>query len=165
MTKIKYLIGDATNPIGDDNKLIIHISNNIGAWGGGFTGALSRKWGEPEFAYRKWFSNYDNYNDKEHKSYNKFVLGNVQFVKVEDNITVVNMIAQEGIGRNKEGIPPIRYEALRECLIKANYAANQLSAIIHAPKLGSGLARGDWSIIEKMIEEIFTVDVYIYELN
>ena len=30
---IKYVKGDATEPIGEGNKLIVHICNNVGKWG------------------------------------------------------------------------------------------------------------------------------------
>jgi len=32
---IKYIKGDATNPAGEGNKLIVHICNDIGGWGKG----------------------------------------------------------------------------------------------------------------------------------
>ena len=40
---ITYLIGDATEPVGAGRKIIAHICNDRGIWGGGFTGALSKK--------------------------------------------------------------------------------------------------------------------------
>ena len=49
---IKYVIGDATRPIGEGTKLIIHISNDLGGWGRGFVLALSRRWDAPEKVYR-----------------------------------------------------------------------------------------------------------------
>lgn len=55
MTQITYLKGDATNPMGKGNKIIAHICNDVGGWGKGFVLAISRKWKEPEKAYRKWY--------------------------------------------------------------------------------------------------------------
>lgn len=151
MPKITYVKGDATRPIGSGNKLICHISNDIGGWGAGFVIALSHRWSAPEERYRA-------------MSKENMKLGNVQFVKVEDDITVVNMIAQH-LCWAENGIPPIRYEAVRECLKKVNEYATTINATIHAPRFGSGLAGGDWDKIEEIIKETITVDVTVYDFN
>jgi len=150
---ITYLKGDATRPIGNQNKLIIHITNNIGGWGSGFVVAISKRWKEPEQAYRA----------------SKPILGTVQFVEnidYPDNvITVANMCAQEGTGW-KNGIPPIRYESLRTCLQQVAVYALEHKFQIHAPRFGAGLAGGDWNVIEKMInDELFSkgIPVFIYD--
>jgi D-glycero-D-manno-heptose 1,7-bisphosphate phosphatase len=38
---IQYIVGDATHPLGDGNKVIAHICNDIGAWGAGFVLAIA----------------------------------------------------------------------------------------------------------------------------
>lgn len=52
---LNYVKGDATSPQGDGTKAIVHVCNNIGAWGAGFVMAISRRWPEPEAAYREWY--------------------------------------------------------------------------------------------------------------
>lgn len=152
--KINYVKGDATKPIGEGVKLIVHVCNNIGAWGAGFVLALSKRWKEPEHAYR-----YRN-------DFHKYELGNVQYCAVENDIMVVNMIAQEGIGSDSEGNPPIRYDALKKCLQDVNRVAQELNASVHGPRFGAGLAGGDWSKIENLLEEIFhNVQVNIYDFK
>ena len=142
MIGIKYIDGDATNPIGEGNKLIIHCCNNIGLWGAGFVIALSKKWKLPEVQYRKWSKGY--------LSSPKFELGNVQFVKVGDGLVVGNMIGQHGVGR-KNGNTPIRYSAIEKCLKEVKVVAEKHNASIHCPRFGAGLAGGDWSIIEQLL--------------
>ena len=44
--------GDATHPVGPGNKIIVHICNDKGYWGGGFTGSLSVRWLRPQIAYQ-----------------------------------------------------------------------------------------------------------------
>ena len=44
MLNINYVIGDATQPIGDGAKIIVHVCNDIGGWGRGFVLALTKKW-------------------------------------------------------------------------------------------------------------------------
>lgn len=145
--EITYLKGDATNPQGDGVKIIPHICNNIGVWGAGFVLALSKRWKEPEESYR---------NNQNHH------LTNVEFIQVENDIIVANMIAQRGVGKRINGKPPISYGALRVCLNDVNDYAKTKNASIHMPKIGSGLAGGDWNVIEKIIKETTTVDVFVY---
>lgn len=150
MMKIKYIKGDATNPQGEGNKVIAHICNDQGKWGKGFVMALSKKWKRPEFVYR-------NTSNLE--------LGTVRYVFVENNIVVANMIAQHDTKPNENGIPPIRYNALEKALIKVNKFCEDMNFTLHMPKIGSGLAGGDWTIIEKIIEDNVQVPVTIYEFN
>lgn len=61
MKPINYIKGDATNPVGDEPKIIVHVCNDIGGWGKGFVMALSNKWKEPETQYRNWFASKENF--------------------------------------------------------------------------------------------------------
>jgi hypothetical protein len=146
---ITYIVGDATNPQGKGNKILCHICNDLGFWARGFVVALSKKWKMPEVAYRL---------------KKKYILGFVDFVRVENDIVVANMIAQHGI-RSAENDTPINYNAVRTCLNIVNDMAYRTGATIHMPKIGSGLGGGDWNVIEKIIEEIVTVPVTVYVLQ
>jgi len=150
--KITYLKGDTTYPQGEGNKMIIHVCNDLGRWGRGFVLALSKRWREPEEVYR---------------SYNKenLMLGNVQFICVEDDIIVANMIGQHDIKPNELGEPPVRYWAIKMALSKVNQMAKLSNSTIHCPKFGSGLSAGKWEEIEKIIKETIEVDVFVYELT
>ncbi|HAO6451770.1 TPA: macro domain-containing protein, partial [Listeria monocytogenes] len=141
MTQITYLKGDATNPMAKGNKIIAHICNDVGGWGKGFVLAISRKWKEPEKAYRKW------YKDK-----NDFKLGEVQLIPVTDYISICNMIGQKGTKTASKGAP-IRYEAVENCLEKLSEIAKEQQASIHMPRIGCGLAGGKWEIIEPIIRK------------
>jgi len=150
---INYLIGDATKPIKTGKKRIIaHICNDKGGWGAGFVLALSRKWTRPEQMYRS-------------IPISELKLGTVQFVVVEDDIIVANMIAQHGYRNDNNGKPPIRYGALADALREVNKMALELNATIHMPRIGSGLAGGEWTIIELLIEENVQAPVYVYDLK
>ncbi len=149
MSKIQYLVGNAIEPKGKGIKIISHVCNSIGGWGAGFVFALSAKWCYPEQHYR---------------ARQTYPLGHADVLKVEDDIYVANMIAQHGVRPNVDGVPPIRYEAVREALIKVNNIAINLDATIHAPRFGSGLSGGNWDIIEQIIKDVVTVDVTIYDL-
>jgi O-acetyl-ADP-ribose deacetylase (regulator of RNase III) len=154
--EIKYQTGDATDPTGKGNKIIVHICNDIGAWGKGFVMALSRKWSEPETAFRKWY-----------KDGKGFELGAVQFVQVENDLFIANIIGQRGI-ISIDSRPPIRYEAVEKGLIKVAVKAADLGASIHMPRIGSGLAGGKWEEIEKIINKTLVnrgLSVTVYDLE
>lgn len=147
MTEIKYIEGDATSPIGEGLKIIPHVCNSVGAWGSGFVLAVSKKWKQPEVAYRMWSK------DKE-----TFKLGETQIVPVGDGIVVANMIGQ--VMGYIDGLPPVRYEAIREALKKVKNYCIENSASMHAPMFGASLSGGSWEVIEKIIqEEICSYDI------
>lgn len=137
---INYVNGDATKPIGDGNKIIAHICNDVGGWGSGFVVAVSRRWRAPETAYRSWFG-----------SKKDFALGEIQLVQVDSETWVANMIAQHRVHFDENGNPPIRYSHLNDCLNKLAVHAKSLSASIHAPRMGCGLAGGSWDRVEPLI--------------
>src|SRR4051794_21518535 len=61
--------------------------------------------------------------------------------------------------------PPIRYEAVAECLAGVAVKACDLGASVHMPRIGCGLAGGDWAKIEPLIERQLVangVDVTVY---
>lgn len=138
--QINYVIGDATEPKADGNKVIAHICNDIGAWGAGFVMALSAKWKEPEERYL------ETYN------LNYISLGKVQLVKVTNNTRVANLVAQESIGF-KNGREPIRYDALVVCLRKLTTAllSSKDSFSVHMPRIGCGLGGGRWEIVAPIV--------------
>lgn len=148
MIKINYTNGDATAPQGDGKKIICHICNDIGAWGAGFVLAISNKWRYPEDFYR---------------ARQTYPLGHVDILSVEEDTFVANMIAQHGVGRDADGNPPIRYEELETALQKVNTVAKQINASLHMPRIGAGLAGGDWDRIAAIIERSIDVPVTVYD--
>ncbi len=143
MAEVTYLKGDATCPQARGVKIICHICNDIGGWGKGFVLAVSRRWEAPETQYRAWHG-----SGRE----GGFALGAVQFVQVEPYIWVANMIGQRGTKTGSSG-PPIRYEAVAPCLEQVAAKAQELGASVHMPRIGCGLAGGDWGKIEPLIQE------------
>jgi len=150
--KVTFLTGDATQPQGEGNKVIVHVCNDLGAWGAGFVLALSKRWSAPEKYYRAM-----------HKD--ERYLGNVQFVHAQQGIAVANMIGQHGIGYDENGVAPIRYDAVRTALTRVNAFAVEENASIHMPRIGCGLAGGKWEEIAKIIKDVVTVDVYVYDFK
>ncbi|MGW5634114.1 macro domain-containing protein [Streptomyces sp. NPDC003832] len=143
MREINYVRGDATVPSVKGVKVIAHVCNDIGGWGKGFVLAVSRRWPEPEKAYRAWHRD---------RAANDFALGAVQFVQVERYVWVANMIGQRGIRTGSKGVP-VRYEAIDAALAKVAAKATELDASVHMPRIGCGLAGGKWPRVEPLITE------------
>ena len=98
VSNITYVKGDVTKPIDADkgNKILVHCVNDCGKMGAGVALAIARKWPSVKKKYVEW-----------HRRGRNFGLGKVQFVKVEDDIVIGNMIGQHGI-RSKNNQKPIR---------------------------------------------------------
>jgi O-acetyl-ADP-ribose deacetylase (regulator of RNase III) len=149
---ITYLIGDATAPEGRGPAVIAHVCNDSGGWGKGFVLAISRRWPQPEAAYRRWA-----------RSGEKFGLGMVQLIQVDEHLRVANMVAQHGYISPANPVA-IRYDALAQCLAKLAGRIEE-GTLIHMPRIGCGLAGGSWDKIEPLLEERlsragFSVRVY-----
>ena len=156
---IKYVIGDAANPTDPGRRIIAHVCNDINRWGKGFVMMLSAKWPKAKESYHDWFKG------------GKPKLGDVQFVGVDANTVIANMIGQEGIHPKKvngKEIPPIRYKALEQCLRFVSDSAKKLGIpSVHMPRIGCGLAGGEWSRVENIINSTLIKDgvsVYVYDL-
>lgn len=131
--------------------IVPHVCNNVNVFGAGFAGYVARY--------------YPIVKENFHLLGNKAILGYTQFVVADSNkktssqIVVANMIAQNGT-INKGNQRPINYAALVRCMIEVKrFITNNKSdndVYIHAPKFGSGLAGGNWSFIECLIEDIWT---------
>lgn len=138
---INYIKGDAT-AFQTRPAVIGHVCNNRGRWGAGFSGALSKRYKDPERKYR---------------DAGVQALGNIQIIDVETGLHVVNMIAQDGIhcpGDRDHVERPIVYDSLYRCLRQAAAFAKSKDADLHMPKIGADRAKGDWSIIEGIIDSV-----------
>lgn len=157
MTTITYAVGDATAPKADGPKIVVHVCNDIGAWGRGFVIALSRRWPEPEQRYRAWHRG---------EISKPFALGHIQLVQVASDIWIANLIGQRDI-RPHNKVPPIRYEALREGLRSVANEAKHLAATVHMPRIGCGLAGGRWEEVGAIVDQELVsqgIAVTVYDL-
>lgn len=138
---VRYVIGDATEPQAE-RVIIAHVVNNRGGWGAGFSGALSKRYPEAEAIYR---------------SFTSRKLGKIQTLYPSEHVAIVNMIAQNGY-KSAANPVPLSYPALTLCLrevakIKALIEAfyNGQEFVVQMPRIGAGLAGGDWERIESSI--------------
>ncbi len=152
-----YYEGDVTEM--PKNTVLAHVCNNAGGWGAGVVLAISKKWSQPEVAYREWAKRCA-------KREELLPLGNVQFVPVGNGQWVANMIAQT-LGRPEGRDIPLSYVALKSCLQQLDTFADSHGLSIAGPRFGSGLAGGDWDRIETLIRGAIHQDtpVTIYDYN
>lgn len=158
---IRYEVGDATRPLGNDPRVIVHCVNDIGKWGSGFVLAVDGRWPAVAKRYRSWSRSEGGPGDP------PFHLGAVQFVEVEPRLWVANLVGQHRTIREGERIP-VRYEALTMGFRTVAAFCRERLASVHAPRLGAGLARGSWPKIEALLEREVVdrgVAVTVYDLG
>lgn len=165
MGKIQYVKGDlfegVKNSTGD--VVIAHICNDSGGWGRGFVLELSKHFPVAEEVYRESFKEGVNCR-----------LGKNSWTDASSDtkvVEIVNMVAQHGYYDPIKNPVPLNYEALEQCLerLRSTVVWGNLlgDAELHIPKIGAGLAKGDWTKIEAMIENALCgsgFPVYVYEL-
>lgn len=155
---IQFIEGDATAPWCSGPRIIVHVVNDGGGWGRGFVLALSARWKEPEQAYRAW-------SKSKSQLAAPFALGEVQFVEVEAGLWVANLVGQHGT-RVSDGVPPVRYEAIRRGLASVRRFAGEQGASVHMPRIGCGLAGGRWEEVGRIVMEELAahgVEVSVYD--
>ena len=146
--KIQYRTGDC---LAGPEKIIAHGVNCKGAFGSGVAGQIRERFPAVYEAYYKAHSE------------NRLKLGEVIWAVDQDKV-FANCCTQFDYGPSKIQVD---YDAVRECMWKLNFMANIYGIQeIALPKIGCGLAGGDWSIVSKIIEEQFThVQPVVYEFN
>jgi hypothetical protein len=138
--RLRFVYGDATQPVGAPPRIIAHIVNDRArAWSGGFAAALGTRLpsARHDFAAQQ----------TQHLA----ALGTNVLTAVDGETLIVNMVAQAGYGPSKN--PRIRYAALESCLSALGLEAAARGASVHMPRIGTGQARGRWSVIRGLIDE------------
>ena len=178
--RLHYVTGDATTVShGRGFKVIAHVCNDLGRWGKGFVMAVSAKWPDVADQYRRWHQSRDE----------GFRLGAIQTVTITESmcangkaraallnaaggLAVANIIGQHGIKMGSGG-PPVRYEAIGEGLLTLGARVVELAGSVsgvpsvHMPRIGAGLAGGQWTEIEPLILRMLaaspSLEAYVYD--
>lgn len=158
-----YIENYIKDPKYGSSIIVPHVCNNVNVFGGGFTRELSIKYPIVKENYHMLGNNFLKFN-----------LGYTQYVEVlkhnDHSLVFANMIAQEST-ISKSNPRPLNYLALVKSMASVSNYIKQLSESkddtvqIHCPKFGAGLAGGNWSFIEDLIEDIwYRHTIYIYSL-
>lgn len=147
--------GDVSDPSrGDTPRFIIHLCNNEGIMGSGVAKAIC-----------------DRYpiNKKEYITFCKSVgmeksLGSIIPVKINDELTIVNLIGQNGTNlRDRVWKDCVDYQALQLCFDKLHALVSQTNGSIHTPLMGSQRAKGKtWKILGMLRTTFEDTDNIIY---
>jgi len=140
--------------------IVPHVCNNVNAFGAGFAGQIAL--------------HYPEVKENFHMLGQQAKLGHSQFINVQSDkkyghsIFFANMVAQNKLinAKNKR---PLNYAALVYCMNQVRIFTKELQrkndnkVEIHAPKFGSGLAGGNWTFIEDLINDIwYDLPVFVY---
>lgn len=152
-------------------EVITHGCNCLSNMGAGIAPQMAKAFGVDKFEMELWGPNIQKLGCID---WQIMVLGENNIWNIEDHknnrneptIAVVNSYTQFRYGRNhKDGISkPLDYEALALCMRKINYVFR--GKHIGLPKIGAGLAGGDWNQIKKIIQtelKDMKVSVVIYK--
>ena len=144
---ITYITGDVTEPLLCGNDCIVQVVNNVGAYGAGVSGAIAKKWPSVKQRYKDYL----------------ILLGNADVFGIGIGLFMANLYAQDGL-KSRTNPKPIRYGKLAMALSTLElHGFNR----IHMPKIGCGLAGGDWKIVSELIQDVlvdYEQEVYVYEL-
>ena len=167
---LKFEKGDLFKSIPSSNTrkiLIPHCMNTLGVAGAGFIKPLVHFSELPRDCYYDWHRKLYNYVTL--KSSVPFGLGECQIVNCHNNVSVANMIGQEGTVSIDNPVP-VKYWAVAKCMkwIQEMITTNEIEIDeIRAPFFCTGLAQGRKDFIETLIKEIWVdvgIPVTIYEL-
>jgi hypothetical protein len=167
---INYVTGNVVDSDIKGLKVLAHIVNSSGIWGSGVVIPIGQKWPVARQEYVSWYNSTVHtceYNDCDVP----WLLGEVQFVPcVANEFVVANMLGQKAPGFhehiNGKAWPPIRLEAVEECMNRVAEFAKKHKATIIAPWFGTLRAGSSKAVIKPMIERIWgDCEVVIYDFE
>lgn len=166
---MKEIIGDIRDTKKLSNIVVAHVCNDVGAWGAGVSGVIGKMYPDAEHYYGLWHSTKHANFDHAIRDIKTFALGQTQFISVDKSRTifVANMIAQHKLISTKNKMP-LKMNALQICLMQLFGFAKERELTVHMPRIGSGLAGGNWNEISVLVDNIADshgVSVTVYALE
>jgi O-acetyl-ADP-ribose deacetylase (regulator of RNase III) len=147
---MKVIKGDLLTAKG----IIAHGVNCVGGFGSGIAGQIAKQYPMVREFYL------DKHNN------GGWQLGDIQIVTVSPDKIIVNCATQnEFLPRDQVHVD---YPAIKLCLIQLNVLSRVLDLPINLPRIGCGLAGGNWQTVKDIIEtfdhENAHLPVTVYEL-
>jgi O-acetyl-ADP-ribose deacetylase (regulator of RNase III) len=134
-----------------DEILLAHGVNCKGAFGSGVALGMLQKHVKAR----------ESYFDKHYNGCWK--LGEVQFV-ASGNKIIANCATQKNF--LPRGKCHADYNAIKICMRKVKDYARLRNLTVAIPKIGAGLAGGDWKLIEDILNDVFVdYDIVVYSLD
>ena len=151
---IRYVHGNILEPKNGGDRIICQMVNDKAMkWGGGVARQVASKFPDAEAHYSKEILQVPRSER----------LGRVVFSHLNPKLQIASIVAQQGFGRSL--FPRIRYSALERGLEQVAQRAIESNASVHMPRIGTGVAGGEWDTVQEMIDEVMvraglTVTVY-----
>lgn len=146
---INYVKGDLFDTGCD---IIAHGCNCRGGYGSGVAYTMAMKYPKARELYL------EKYDEEGWR------LGDVQFVTVVGGKIIANCATQKDF--LPRGIRHANYSAIESVMKELKEYAQSRGLSVAIPKIGAGLAGGDWDVIEKIIETVFSdYDITVYYLG
>lgn len=149
--------------------VIAHGCNCKNGFGSGVAGAIAKKWPGVKDAYHQKFDKYgwrlgdvqmvriDGEPVKE--------VGNNEFFAQKGRLIIANCATQ--FNYNPKTGPHLDYDALERCMIKVLRLCWEQMLPLAIPKIGCGLAGGNWETVQEIINRVnldWKVPITVYEL-
>jgi O-acetyl-ADP-ribose deacetylase (regulator of RNase III) len=166
MNSITYKQGNVLDVVGR-NTILAHGVNCRGAFGAGIARQIAERWPEVRKAYMdKYWSEGWHLGETQlvrlpRPEYTQKLVWNFNGYGI-----IANCATQLGYGYKLTQNVYVNYEAVERCLEQVFGWANFRKQLVVMPKIGAGLAGGDWKVIEEILKEIhkkFPVKVEVYE--
>ncbi len=154
---MKHVIG---NLVHLQSGVIVHQVNCQGVMGSGIAKELRDHYPAVFSKYHaKWQESYGS-------DQGASLLGQVQWVRVKDDLWVVNLFGQQFYGR--DGRRYTSYDALDDGFKTIGWmlpGKDLTAADVHHPLIGCGLGGADWSVVKTIIEHRLGHDTTLWTLD
>lgn len=131
-----------------ERGIICHQVSAQGVMGSGVAAAIKNKWPS---VYRDYInaipSNHANLDDRSE------YMGRVIYTQINDELIIASIVAQLHYGNNKN-VVYTSYDTLDNVLrCDIEPLSRHLSSPVHLPKIGCGLANGNWEVVQALIKQ------------
>ncbi len=135
--------------------LILHGCNTKGVMGAGVAKQIAVNYPIVYSKYKKYCGTVWDHD----------ILGQCFFVDATKDLTIGNLFTQDTYGSDPK-TRYVSYDAIDDCFSKISTVIRRDTGI-HFPKIGAGLANGDWAVIQSIIEhrlkDFTNLNLWIYE--
>jgi len=155
------------NILNETKGIIVHGCNAQGVMGSGLAGQIKNKYPQVYYDYIKTCTALKN--DPESMMYSvpeAILLGKIITTPLPNGLIIISGITQLYYGRNPH-MCYVDYDAIKSVFQQANQIALNLNFPVKIPKIGAGLANGNWETISEIIETTLDpkVDLTLFVFN
>lgn len=158
MAIVKYIKGSVLDA---PQKYIGHCVNAQNVMGGGVAKVLYKKYPEVKKVYHEQ-TEWHLYMAKQHSV---DLLGDYHTIVTLDGKKIFNIYTQEYYGYREKKY--VSYDAIYDAFVCIAESYGQNGESIAIPKIGCGLAGGNWDVVSRIIDDATgdDLDVYVYYLE